>query len=80
MARPEISIKCFPLEAAAWAHTNDDGRKRYSTKITKRVKKVDQNTGEASYEDSPFFDQEDLLKVAALAQEMHRRTSIEDRT
>ena len=75
-----ISLKIFPIEVAVWKHTNDKGFDSFSTKFTKRVKKADPNTGEAVYSDSDFFSGDDLLKVAALAQEVHKRTSIEDRS
>jgi len=89
MARPDISIQIFPIQAAAWRKEPKDGNGRpwWSIKISKRQKArnpqgmdvLDAN-GKPTYEDSNWYSGDDLLKVSALALEIHRQTSIEDRS
>lgn len=87
MARPDIAIQIFPIQGAAWQRTGDNGRPWWSMKISKRQKARTPNgddvlgaDGKPTYEDTNFYSADDLLKVSAVALELHRQTSIEDRS
>lgn len=92
MARPDISIQCFPVQGAAWRKENDNGHPWWSIKICKRQKQKEKDpvtgdweevlddNGRAIYEDSVWYNADELLKVEAVARELHRQIAIEDRS
>jgi hypothetical protein len=90
MARPDISVQIYPIQGAAWKHTNEAGYARWSFKVSKRQKvrektpdgdwaDVTDDEGKAIWEDTSFFNGEDLPKVEAVSRELYRRTQIEER-
>lgn len=90
MARPDIALNCYPIQAAAWRREDDRGNARWSVKISKRQKKREKRgdqwvdvldgSGRPAYEDTEYLNPDDLLKAAALATEIHRQIGIEDRS
>jgi hypothetical protein len=72
---PFLKLKRYPVSVAVWRTLNEPPRKGYWYSVSLSKSYKDEN---GKYQDTKSLNGDDLLKAAALLQEVDRRLMIQD--